>query len=95
MRRLSIELTESLHQQIKAQASLQGLSMRAYVLQKLGLSGDRSSRPAETSMRTDLGASAEPGSMRELILNRPWQGEKTKAEIDAQIAEERADWHER
>lgn len=95
MRRLSIELPESLHQQIKAQASLAGLSMRAYVLRQLGMSNDETPRPAASLARGKSATAAEPGTMRELLLHRPWRGEKTKAEIDAQIAEERAVWHER
>src|SRR5699024_115391 len=38
MSRLSVEIPDRVHQQIKAQASLNGLSLREYVLQRLGLS---------------------------------------------------------
>ncbi|GAB3671856.1 hypothetical protein [Salinisphaera aquimarina] len=86
MRRLSIELPESLHQQIKAQASIEGLSMRAYVLQRLGVSSDRQTQAPPVI------ADYARGSMRELIHSREWRGTRTPAEIDAQIAEERASW---
>lgn len=87
MRRLSIELPEALHQQIKSRASLEGVSMRAYVLQRLGvLDAPSASTPASMP---------EPGSIQELLHNREWRGEQTRAEIDAGIAEERAAWPER
>ncbi len=35
-----------------------------------------------------------PNSVWEFIRNRPWRGTKTKAEIDAIIAKERASWSE-
>lgn len=94
MRRLSIELPESLHQQIKAEASLQGLSMRAYVLQRLGLINDRAADSGEKTAERLADSSYEPGSMRELLHSRDWRGERTRAEIDAQVAEERAAWPE-
>ena len=31
----------------------------------------------------------------DLILNRPWQGSRTKQDIDAQINEERASWDDK
>lgn len=95
MRRLSIELPESLHQQIKAQASLEGISMRDYVLQRLGLPEARTLRYPQSPESAEAATRPDPGSMRELIESRPWRGDKTKAEIDAQIAEERASWPDR
>lgn len=35
-----------------------------------------------------------PASVWAFIQNRPWQGTRTKSDIDAQIAEERASWNE-
>lgn len=32
------------------------------------------------------------GDIWDLILNRPWQGSRSKEDIDAQIREERAAW---
>lgn len=91
MRRLSIELPDNLHQQIKTRASQEGLSMRAYVLRRLGLAAGANVPPQH-------GGVSEPdvvsGSMRELLLRRPWQGEATPAEIEARLAAERADWHD-
>lgn len=94
MRRLSIELPESLHQQIKAEASLQGLSMRAYVLQRLGLTHAREPQPDRQEAERLTRPRYESGSMRELLHSRDWRGERTRAEIDAQVAEERAAWPE-
>lgn len=31
----------------------------------------------------------------QFLMNRPWQGTRTKKEIDTQIAEERASWGDR
>ncbi|HET7313226.1 hypothetical protein [Salinisphaera sp.] len=39
MSRLSIEIPDDVHRQIKAQASLRGLSMRDYVLRRLKAGG--------------------------------------------------------
>ncbi len=39
MSRLSIEIPDDVHRQIKAQASLRGLSMREYVLRRLKTGG--------------------------------------------------------
>ena len=89
MRRLSIELPESLHQQIKSQASLEGVSMRAYVLRRLDLPVDEAGEP---SCSQPAEARHTSGSMRELIHNRHWRGTRTPAEIQAQVAEERASW---
>jgi hypothetical protein len=36
----------------------------------------------------------KPDSVWAFIRNRPWRGTKTKAEIDAIVAEERASWSE-
>lgn len=99
MSRLSIEIPDDLHRQVKAQASLQGLSMRDYVLKILGVSSAANSDPESGEVSAEPQASAdaqrvEPESMRELLLNRPWQGSMTKAEIDAYIAEERASWND-
>lgn len=98
MSRLSIEIPDSLHQRIKAQASLQGMSLRDYVLQRLGYAVDgKNVRAAEAVAAPGPGPRerpAEPGSMRELLENRPWRGTMTKAEIDAYIAEERASWND-
>lgn len=92
MRRLSIELPESLHQQVKAEASLKGLSMRAYVLQRLGLTNDRAVAADDNTSQRLHDSDYESGSMRELLHSRNWRGERTRAEIDAQVAEERAGW---
>lgn len=43
MSRLSIEIPEDMHRQLKAQASLRGLSMRDYVLRQLKIGGSRDS----------------------------------------------------
>ncbi|MDT0619223.1 hypothetical protein RM531_12125 [Salinisphaera sp. P385] len=97
MSRLSVEIPDSLHQQIKAQASLQGLSLREYVLQRLGFASGRKNRQLEMTAAPaggQPGQRAEPGTIRELLENRPWQGTMTKAEIDAYIAEERASWND-
>lgn len=104
MSRLSIEIPDSLHQQLKANASLRGLSLRDFVLQRLGMpvQGGRASqkRAQETHHeevnceRRNADTRAAPGSMLELLENRPWKGTMTKAEIDACIAEERANWHD-
>lgn len=92
MSRLSIEIPDDLHQQIKANASLRGLSIRDFVLQRLGFSANggrtRSAQPGPGRESP----SPAPGSILELIRSRPWQGTMTKAEIDAYIAEERASW---
>ncbi len=95
MRRLSIEVPDTLHQQIKARASLEGLSMRAYILQRLEWTDTAESESASSPPRSVQTSTPAPGSMRELLEARPWHGEKTQAEIDAQIAEERAAWSER
>lgn len=98
MRRLSVEIPEGVHQQIKAQASLQGMSLREYVLQRLGFAvAGKTAICASTQAETESDRKprrAEPGSMRELIQNRPWHGTMTKAEIDAYLAGERASWND-
>lgn len=82
MSRLSIEIPDDLHRQIKARASLRGVSMREYVLHRLrSETGDIESAPDH------------PGSVWNW-LDRPSFGTRTKAEIDAYIAEERASWHD-
>lgn len=82
MSRLSIEIPDDMHRQLKAQASLRGLSMREYVLRRLRPeSGDIESEPDR------------PNSVWNW-LDRPSLGTRTKAEIDTYIAEERASWHD-
>lgn len=98
MSRLSIEIPDDLHQQIKANASLRGLSLRDFVLQRLGLPVNAGQSPATGTEKDVVPGDRQadgppaPGSMLELLENRPWQGTMTKAEIDACIAEERASW---
>lgn len=97
MSRLSIEIPDTLHQQIKATASLRGMSLRDYVLQQLGVSDKPEMQPKTAAAgRSRKHGSDRPArdSMLELIRNRPWNGTMTKAEIDAYIAEERASWHD-
>lgn len=96
MSRLSIEIPDDLHQQIKANASLRGLTMRDFVLERLGVSVRGAKTPQNHPAKPYRGNADDPtpapGSVLELLENRPWQGTRTKAEIDAYIAEERASW---
>lgn len=117
MSRLSIEIPEDLHRQLKAQASLRGLSMREYVMRRLKAvgspDGNKPRRRFSQSGLASIWAERDdremrahgsaltgrqpdeppaPGSMLELLENRPWHGTMTKAEIDAYVAEERAGW---
>lgn len=82
MSRLSIEIPDDMHRQLKAQASLRGLSMREYVLRRL--------RPESGAVQPGSG---DPVSAWDW-LDQPSFGTRTKAEIDAYIAEERASWND-
>lgn len=82
MSRLSIEIPDEVHRQIKAQASLRGLSMRDYVLRRL--------RPESSHAESEAD---RPKSVWDW-LDRPSLGTRTKAEIDAYMAEERANWND-
>lgn len=93
MSRLSIEIPEPVHREIKARASLLGLSMQEYVLQHLLV--PTKLQPQAGQVRDEANTDTDPAtSIWGLISDRPWQGTKTKAEIDAIIAEERASWGE-
>lgn len=97
MSRLSIEIPDTVHQQLKATASLRGMSLRDYVLQQLDVSGEPEALPeSEATGRNAPYGGEQPArdSMLELVRNRPWNGTMTKAEIDAYIAEERASWND-
>lgn len=82
MSRLSIEIPDDMHRQLKAQASLRGLSMREYIMRRL--------RPEAGAVQAQSG---DPASAWDW-LDRPSFGTRTKAEIDAYIAEERASWND-
>tara|TARA_B100000929_G_scaffold166094_1_gene131552 strand:+ start:232 stop:504 length:273 start_codon:yes stop_codon:yes gene_type:complete len=82
MQNLSIELPDDLHQMLASQAAERGLSVEAFVLYRLRHIDDHRCAPAQVM----------PGSMQEMLLSRPWQGRRDKADIDAQMTQERRDW---
>jgi hypothetical protein len=91
MRRLSIEIPDTVHRQIKLQATLEGVTIREYVLRRLRI---ESQQMKDDSPETNApAANAYPDTIQGW-LNRPTRGTRSKAEIDAYIAEERAGWHD-
>lgn len=89
MSRLSIEIPEAVHRQIKAQASLEGISIREYVLQRLR------ARPGSEpgAVRDEPSQDNYPTSVWGW-LDRPSLQTRTKAEIDAYLDTERAGWND-
>lgn len=91
MSRLSIEIPDAVHRQIKAQASLQGISIREYVLRRLRIDPHAQTAQAE---KDDTPAKEDYPASIWGWLERPTRGTRTKEEIDAYIAEERASWND-
>lgn len=98
MSRLSIEIPDDVHRQIKAQASLRGLSMREYVLRQItSAASNDSGKSREHFSQSGLAGIWSDRDVSDSVwdwLDRPSLGTRTKAEIDEYIADERARWND-